>query len=114
MALRINCAFIDDQKDMKTTITKLSTDLDDIPKPTLSRLSVNVAEQASTGGTMNEQCLSDDQNYKKTTSMKMPMDYLEVSETSLTWGFLELAEETRNVCVEYEQCLYTDEILWPE
>ena len=63
---------IDDQKDTKTTITKLSTDLVDIPKPTLSR--VDVAEEASTDGTMNVQCLSDDQNYKKTTNMKMPMD----------------------------------------
>ena len=102
---------IDDQKDIKTTITKLSTDLEDIPKPTLSRVSVNVAEEASTDGTINVQCLSDDTNYKKTTSMKMPMDYLEVPEPSLTWGFLELAEEARNVCVEYEQCIYTDEIL---
>ena len=31
---------IDDQKDTKTTITKLSTDLVDIPKPTLSRVSI--------------------------------------------------------------------------
>ena len=96
---------IDDQKDTKTTITKLSTDLVDIPKP------IDVAEEASTDGTMNVQCLSDDQNYKKMTNMKMPMDYLEVPEPSLTRGFLELAEEARNVCVENEQCLYTDEIL---
>ena len=74
-------------------------------------MSVDVAEEASTDGTMNVQCLSDDQNYKKTTNMKMPMDYLEVPEPSLTRGFLELAEEARNVCVENEQCLYTDEIL---
>ena len=74
-------------------------------------MSVNVAEEASTDGTINVQCLSDDTNYKKTTSMKMPMDYLEVPEPSLTWGFLELAKEARNVCVEYEQCIYTDEIL---
>ena len=77
---------IDDQKDTKMTITKLSTDLVDIPKPTLSRVSVDVAEEASTDGTMNVQCLSDDQNYKKMTNMKMPMDYLEVSEPSLTRG----------------------------
>ena len=53
---------IDDQKDTKTTITKLSTDLVDIPKPTLLRVSVDVAEEASTDGTINVQCLSDDQN----------------------------------------------------
>ena len=102
---------IDDQKDTKTTTTKLSTDFVDIPKPTLSQLSAKVAEEASTDGTMNVQCLSDDQNYKKTTNMKMTMDYLEVPEPSLTRGFLELAEEARDVCVANEQCLYTDEIL---
>ena len=91
--------FIDDQKDIKTTITKLPTDLDDIPKPSLLRVSVDVTEEASTDGTIHDQCLSDDQNYKKTTSRKIPMDYLEVPEPSLTWGFLELAEEARNVCV---------------
>ena len=32
----INRCLIDDQKDTKTTNTKLSTDLVDIPKPTLS------------------------------------------------------------------------------
>ena len=101
----------DDQKDTKTTITKLSTDLVDIPKPTLSRVSVDVAEEASTDGTMNVQCLSDDQNYKNMINMKMPMDYLEVPEPSLTRRFLELADEARNVCVENEQCLCTDEIL---
>ena len=74
-------------------------------------MSVDVAEEASTEGAMNVQCLSDDQNYKKTTNMKMPMDYLEAPEPSLTRGFLELAEEARNVCVENEQCLYTDEVL---
>ena len=107
MALRKKQCLIDDQKDTKTTITKLPTDLVDIPKPTLSR----VSEEANTDGAMNVQCLSDDQNYKKTTNMKMPMDYLEVPEPSLTRRFLELAEEARNVCVENEQCLYTDEVL---
>ena len=84
----------------RRTITKLSTDLVDIPKPTPSRVSVDVAEEASTNGTMNMQCLSDDHNYKKMTNLKMPMDYLEVPEPSLTGRFLELAEEARNVCVE--------------
>ena len=68
-------------------------------------MSVKVAEEASTDGAMNVQCLSDDQNYKKTTNTKMPMDYLEIPEPSFTRGFLELAEEARNVCVENEQCL---------
>ena len=86
-AMDKQCLIID-QKDTKTTITKLPTDLVDIPKPTLSRVSVNVAEEASTDGTMNVQCPSDDQNDKKTTIMKMPMDYLEVPEPSLTLGVL--------------------------
>ena len=74
-------------------------------------MSVKVAEEASTDGAMNVQCLSDDQNYKKTTNMKMPMDYLEIPKPSFARGFLELAEEARNVCVENEQCLYIDEVL---
>ena len=77
---------IDDQKNTKTTITKLPTDLVDILKPTLSWVSDDVAEEASTDGTMNVQCLSDDQNYKKTTNMKMPMDYLEIPGPPLTRG----------------------------
>ena len=37
---------IDDQKDTKTTITKLPTDLVDIPKPTLSWVSVQSINQS--------------------------------------------------------------------
>ena len=81
MALTNKQCLFDDQKDTKTTITKLPTDLVDIPKPTLSRVSVDVAEEASTDGAMNVQCLSDDQNHKKTTNMKMPMDFAIALET---------------------------------
>ena len=68
-------------------------------------MSDKVAEEASTDGVMNEQCLYENQNYKKTTITKLPMDFLEVPEPSFTRGFLELAEEAKNVCVENEQCL---------
>ena len=70
-----------------------------------------VAEEASTDGTMNEQCLYENQKYKKRTITKLPMDFLEVPEPSFTRGFLELAEEAKNVCVENEQCLHVDEVL---
>ena len=80
-------------------------------KPTLSRVSVKVAEEASTDGATNEQCLYEDKNYKKTTITKLPMDFLEIPELSFTRGFLELAEEAKNVCVENEQYLHIDEVL---
>ena len=70
-----------------------------------------MAEEASTDGTMNEQCLYENQNCRKTTITKLPMDFLEVPEPSFTRGFLELAEEAKNVCVENEQCLHVDEVL---
>ena len=50
----------DDQNFKKTTITKLK--FFEIPKPTLSRVSVRVAEEASTDGATNVQCLYEDQN----------------------------------------------------
>ena len=81
------------------------------PKPMLLRVSVKVAEEASTDGATNEQCLYKEQNYKKTTITKLPMDFLEIPEPSFTRGFLELAEEAKNVCVENEQCLHEDEVL---
>ena len=81
------------------------------PKPTLSRVSVKGAEEASTDGATNEQCLYEDQNYKKTTITILPMDFLEIPEPSFTRGFLELAEEAKSVCVENEQCLHVDEVL---
>ena len=96
---------------VKTKITKLPMDVVKNPKPTLSRVSVKVAEEASTDGAANEQCLYKDQNNKKTTITKLPMDFLEVPEPSFTRGFLELAEEAKNVCVENEQCLHVDEVM---
>ena len=70
-----------------------------------------MAEEVSTDGTMNEQCLYENQNCRKTTITKLPMDFLEVPEPSFTGGFWELAEEAKNVCVENEQCLHMDEVL---
>ena len=81
------------------------------PKPKLPRVSFKVAEEASTDGATNEQCLYEDQNYKKTTITKLPMDFLEIPEPSFTRRFLELAEEAKNVCVQNEQCLHVDEVL---
>ena len=70
------------------------------PKPTLLRVFDKVAEEASTDGAMNEQCLYENQNYKKTTITKLPMDFLEVPEPSFTRGFLELAEEAKNILLK--------------
>ena len=81
------------------------------PQPTLPRVSLKVAEEASTDGATNVQCLYEDQDYKKTTITKLPMDFLEIPHPSFTRGFLELAKEVRNVCVENEQCFHVDEVL---
>ena len=100
----------DDQNYKKTTITKLPTDFVEIPRPTLLRVSFEVAEEASTDGTTNVQCLYEYQDYKKTTITKLSMDFLEIPQPSFTRGFLELAEEARNVCVE-RLCFLVDEVL---
>ena len=96
---------------MKTTSTKLPTDYVEILKPALPRVSVTVAEEASTDGATNKQCVYEVLDNKKTTTTKVSMDFLEIPQPSFTRGFLELAEEARNVCIENEQCFLVDEVL---
>ena len=71
----------DDQNYKKTTITKLTTNFVEIPRPTIQRLLVEMAEGASTDGTTNAQCLFDVHNYKMTTITKLPTDFVETPET---------------------------------
>ena len=54
----------------RTTVNKVHTDFDDIPKPTLSQRPAVAAEEARTVVTVNVQCRSNDQDYMKTTVMK--------------------------------------------
>ena len=74
-------------------------------------MSVTVAEEASTDGATNKQCVYEVLDNKKTTTTKVSMDFLEIPQPSFTRGFLELAEEARNVCIENEQCFLGDEVL---
>ena len=94
---------------MKTTSTKLPTDYVEILKPALPRVSVTVAEEASTDGATNKQCVDEVLDNKKTTTTKVSMDFLEIPQPSFTRGFL--AEEARNVCIENEHCFLVDEVL---
>ena len=70
-----------------------------------------MAEEASTDGATNKQCVYGVLDNKKTTITKLSMDFLEIPEPSFMRGFLELAEEARNVCIENEQRFLVDEVL---
>ena len=94
-----------------TTITKLPTDFVESPRPTIQRVSVEVAEEASTDGVTNKQCVYEVLDNKKTTITKLSMDFLEIPQPLFTRAFLELAEEARNVYIENEQCFLVDEVL---
>ena len=102
----------DDQNNKKTTITKLTTDFVETPRPTIQRVSVEVAEEASTDGATNKQCTPYEVlDNKKTTITILSMDFLEIPQPSFTRGFLELADEARNVYIGNEQCFLVDEVL---
>ena len=63
----------------RTTVTKVHTDFDDIPKPTLFQRPAVAAEEARTVGSVNVQCRSYDQDMK-TTVMKLPTDFVKLTE----------------------------------
>ena len=92
----------DDQNFQQTTNTKLPTDLIEITKPMLRRVSFKVAEEAKNDGTTNEQYLYEDQNYTKTTVAKLPMDYLEIPQPSFTRGLLKLTRRPRTVVLKVD------------
>ena len=68
---------------MKTTSTKLPTDYVEILKPALPRVSVTVAEEASTDGATNKQCVDEVLDNKKATTTKVCMDFLEIPQRRL-------------------------------
>ena len=79
--------------------------------PVISWVPVEVAEEASTDDTTNEQCIYEILDNNKTTDRKLSMELLEIPQWSVTRGFLELAEEARNICVEKKQCFLMEEVL---
>ena len=72
---------------------------------------VEVAEEASTDDTTNEQCIYEILDNNKTTYRKLSMELLEIPQQSVTRGFLELAEEAKNICVEKKQCFLVEVVL---
>ena len=99
------------QIDTKTTVTNLPTDYVEIGRPAPLWVPVDVAEEASTDDTMNEQCIYEVLDNNKTTDRKLSMELLEIPQRSVTQGFLELVEEARNICIEKKQCFMVEEVL---
>ena len=69
-------------------------------------MSFEVAEEASTDGTTNVQCLYDDQNYKKTTNTKLHTDSVDIPKPMLPRVSVKVAEEASTDGGTNEQCLY--------
>ena len=76
-----------------------------------SAVQVDVAEEASTDDTTNEQCIYEVLDNNKTTDRKLSMELLEIPQQLVTRGFLELAEEARNIGVEKKQSFLVEEVL---
>ena len=95
----------------KTTISNLPMDYVGIGRPAPLWVPVEVAEEASTDDTTNEQCIYEVLDNNRTTDRKLSMELLEIHQRSVTQRFLELAEEARNNCVEKKQCFMVEEIL---
>ena len=62
------------------------------PKPKLPQVSFKVAEEASTDGATNEQCIYEDQNYTKTTITKLPTDFVEIPKPTLSRVSVKVAD----------------------
>ena len=95
---------------METTVMNLPTDYVEIGRPAPLQVPVELAEEASTDETTNEQCIYEVLDNKKTTDRKLSMELLELPQRSVTRGFLELAEEARNICVKKKQCFLVEEV----
>ena len=65
-----------------------------------------MAEEASTNGATNEQCLYDNQNCMKTTSTKLPTDYVEIVKPVLPRMSVTVAEEVSTDGATNRQCVY--------
>ena len=84
----------------RTTVTNLPTDYVEIGRPAPLWVPIEVAEEAGTEDTTNEQCIYEILDNHKKTGRKLSMELLKISQQSVTRGFLELAEEARNICVD--------------
>ena len=78
----------------------------EIPKPTIQRLPDQTAEEASTGGSADNQPLSINQIYTRTTVTNLPTDYVEIGRPAPLWVPVEVAEEASTDDTTNEQCIY--------
>ena len=72
---------------------------------------VEVAEEASTDDTTNEQCMYKVLDNNKMTDRKLSMELLEIPQQLVMRGFLELAKEARKIGVEKKQSFLVEEVL---
>ena len=92
----------------RTTLTNFPTDYVEIGRPAPLWVPIEVAEEAGTDDTTNEQCIYEILDNNKTTDRKLSMELLEIPQQSVTRGILELA---RNICVEKKQCFLVEVVL---
>ena len=69
-----------------TTVMNLPTDYVEIDRPVPRRVLVEVAEEASTDDTTNEQCMYEVLDNNKTTDRKLSMELLEIPQQLVTRG----------------------------
>ena len=79
------------------------------PKLKLPRVSFKAAEEASSDGATNKQCLNDDQNYTKTTITKLPTDFVDIPKPTLSRVSVKVAEEASTDGAMNVQCLSDDQ-----
>ena len=94
---------------VKTKIKKSPMDVIKNPKPKLSRVSLKVAEEASSDCATNKQCLDEDQNYTKTTITKLLTDFVDIAKPMLSRVSVKVAEEPSTDSATNVQCLSDDQ-----
>ena len=67
-----------------TTVMNLPTDYVEIDRPAPRRVLVEVAEEANTDDTTNEQCMYEVLDNNKTTDRKLSMELLEIPQQLVT------------------------------
>ena len=92
-----------------TTVTKVHTDFDDIPKPTGYQRPAVAAEEGRTVGTENVQCRPNDQDYMKTTVMKLLTDFVNITESTPSGVLQVVAKEAHTDGTRDVRCQSDDQ-----
>ena len=93
----------------KTTVTNLPTDYVEIGRPAPLWVPVQVAEEASTEDTMNEQCIYEVLGNNRTTDRKLSMNcskYLSDRSREGSWNWPKRPGMHADICVEKKQCFF--------